>query len=48
MYRRMRTPRILRELDQLQQDMNRLMDSSPWPRMIQARELSRDKCLDKR
>ncbi len=37
MYRRMRTPRILRELDQLQQDMNRLMDSSPWPRMIQAR-----------
>ena len=37
MYRRMRVPRIFREMDHLQQDMNRLMDSSLWPRTIQAR-----------
>ena len=37
MYRRMRVPNVWREMDQLQQEMNRLMDSSLWPRTIRSR-----------
>lgn len=37
MYRRMRVPNVWREMDQLQQEMNRLMESSLWPRTIRSR-----------
>jgi HSP20 family protein len=36
MYRRMRVPNVWREMDQLQQEMNRLMESSLWPRTIRS------------